>query len=220
MGRSLLIVAVAICLQALSAQAQQRQSGHQTVGTGMVTVLTDGIAEPSGQGTLAINELAARLGQIGKMRVLPVAGQGGAENVRDLLYLRGVDLAILNSDILAYLDQVRRFPDARRRIRYVTHLLDQKVYLLARQEFSNIEDLRGRRVMVLSRSGGSYTTAIALFGLLKIEVTLQSPGPDAALGDAGYPEFDAILLLSGELSRLRLGAQLRDFRVMPITVTQ
>jgi TRAP-type uncharacterized transport system substrate-binding protein len=187
----------------------------------VVTVLTDGIAEPNGQGTLAVNELAERLGQIGKMRVLPIAGHGGAENVRDLLYLRGVDLAILNSDILAYLDQARQYPDARRRIRYVTHLLDQKVYLLARKEFSNIEDLRGRRVIVLSRSGGSYTTAIALFGLLKIEVTLQSPGPDAVIGDAGFPDFDAALLLSGELSRLHVGAQLReDYRLLPITMTQ
>jgi uncharacterized protein len=218
---SLWIVAVAICLHALSAHAQQRQSSHETVGTGMVTVLTDGIAEPNGQGTLAVNELAERLGQIGKMRVLPIAGHGGAENVRDLLYLRGVDLAILNSDILAYLDQARQYPDARRRIRYVTHLLDQKVYLLARKEFSSIEDLRGRRVIVLSRSGGSYTTAIALFGLLKIEVTLQSPGPDAVLGDAGFPEFDAALLLSSELSRLRVGAKLReDYRLLPITMTR
>ena len=214
------IVAVAICLHALSAHAQQRQSGQETVGTGMVTVLTDAIAEPNGQGALAVNELAARLGQIGKMRVLPIAGHGGAANVRDLLYLRGVDLAILNSDILAYLDQVRQYPDARRRIRYVTHLLDQKVYLLARKEFSNIADLRGRRVMVLSRSGGSYTTAIALFGLLKIEVTLEWPGPDAVLGDAGYADFDAALLLSSELSRLRVGAPLREgFRLLPVTMT-
>jgi hypothetical protein len=217
---SLRIVVVAICLHALSAHAQQRRSDQETVGTGMVTVLTDGIAEPNGQGTLAVNELAERLGQIGKMRVLPIAGHGGAENVRDLLYLRGVDLAILNSDMLAYLDQARQYPDARRRIRYVTQLLDQKVYLLARKEFSNIEDLRGRRVVVLSRSGGSYTTAIALFGLLKIEVALQLPGPDAILGDAGFPDFDAALLLGSELSRLRVGAQLReDFRLLPIIMT-
>jgi uncharacterized protein len=214
------IVAVAICLQALSAHAQQRQGSHEKVGTGMVTVLTDGIVEVNGQGTLAVNELAERLGQIGKMRVLPIAGHGGAENVRDLLYLKGVDLALLNSDILAYLDQARQYPDARRRIRYVTHLLDQKVYLLARKELSNIEDLRGRRVIVLSRSGGSYTTAIALFGLLKIELRLETAGPDAVLGDAGSPDFDAVLLLSSELSRLRVGAQLREnFRQLPITMT-
>jgi len=217
---ALRLVAVAICLQALSAHAQRRQPDQETVGTGMVTVLTDGIADPSGQGTLAVNELAERLGQIGKMRVLPIAGHGGDENVRDLLYLKGVDLAILNSDVLAYLEQAHKYPDARRRIRYVTQLRDQKVYLLTRKEFSNIEHLRGRRVMVLSRSGGSYTTAIALFGLLKIEVRLQAPGPDDVLGDAGSADFDAALLLSSELPRLRLGAQLHeDFRLMPIAMT-
>jgi hypothetical protein len=218
---SLRIVAVTICLHVLSAHAQHRQRAHETVGAGMVTVLTDGIAEPNGQATLAVNELAERLRQIGRMRVLPIAGHGGAENVRDLLYLKGVDLAILNSDVLAYLDQARQYPDARRRLRYVTHLLDQKVYLLARKEFSTIEDLRGRRVFVPSRSSGSYTTAIALFGLLKIEVMLQWPGPDAVLGDAGFPDFDAALLLNSELARLRVGAQMREgFRLLPITLTR
>src|SRR5262245_28675929 len=221
MGRfALRLVAVAICLRALSAQAQRRQSEQATVATGMVTVLTDGIADPNGQGTLAVNELAERLGQVGKLRVLPIAGQGGAENVRDLLYLKGVDLAILNSDILAYLDQARKYPDARRRIRYVTQLLDQKVYLLARKEFSGIEQLRGRRVMVPAQSGSSYTTAVALFGLLKIEVKLIAPGPDAGLAEAGSADFDAALLLGGELARLRLGAEARqDFRLLPIALT-
>ncbi|HEU0059118.1 MAG TPA: hypothetical protein VFR19_04500 [Hyphomicrobiaceae bacterium] len=221
MGSLLLgFVAVAICLSALSAQAQRRPSDQETVATGMVTVLTDGIADPNGQGTLAVNELAERLGQIGTLRVLPIAGHGGDENARDLLYLKGVDLAILNSDLLAYLEQARKYPDARRRLRYVTHLLDQKVYLLARKEFSSIEQLRGRRLLVLSRSGSSYATAIALFGLLKIEVKLQWPGPDAVLGDAGSTDFDAVLLLSSELNRLRLGAQLREnFRLLPISMT-
>jgi ABC-type amino acid transport substrate-binding protein len=211
-------MAVAMCLQVASAHAQQRQSGRQAVGTDMVTVLTDGIADPNGQVTLAINELAARLGHVGKMRVLPIAGHGGAENARDLLYLKGVDLAVLNSDILAYLDQTRQYPDARRRLRYVTHLVDQKIYLLARKQFSNIEDLRGRRVIVLSRS---TATASALFGLLQIEVKPESAGADAVLGDAGLANFDAALLLGSELSRLRVGAQLReDFRILPILMTQ
>jgi TRAP-type uncharacterized transport system substrate-binding protein len=214
------VVTVAAALFAPAAHAQ-RQSPHEVVTTGSVTVLTDGIAEPNSPGTLAVNELAERLGQIGKMRVLPIAGHGAAANVRDLLYLRGVDLAILNSDILAYLDQVRQYPDARRRIRYVTHLLDQHVYLLARKEFNAIADLQGRKLVVLSPGGGGHTTAVALFGLQKIEVALQALGQDAILDDATLDKFDGALLLSGELSRLRLGTQVRqEFRLLPIPMTQ
>jgi len=137
------IMAVVIGLLAPAAHAQ-RPDNRGMVGVGTVTILTDGIAEPRSQAAQAVNELAGPLSEIGKMRVLPIAGRGAAANVRDLLYLRGIDLAILNSDVLAFLDETRQYPDARRRIRYVTHLLDQQIYLLVRKEFGAIEDLRGR----------------------------------------------------------------------------
>ena len=56
-------------------------------------------------------------------------------NVRDLLQLKGVDFAVLNSDIFPFLQQTRQYPNAQKQIRYVTHIYSQKVYLLARKEF-------------------------------------------------------------------------------------
>ena len=157
------IVAVVIGLLAPAAHAQ-RQSTREMVGVGTVAILTDGVAEPSSQGAQAVNELAERLSEVGKIRVLPIAGRGAGANVRDLLYLRGIDLSILNSDVLAFLEETRQYPDALRRIRYVTHLFDQQVYLFARKEFNALENLRGRKLLVLSAGGGSHTTAITLFG--------------------------------------------------------
>src|SRR5215831_7910925 len=210
------IMAVVIGLLAPAAHAQ-RQDTREMVGVGTVTILTDGVAEPRSQGGQAVNELAGRLG---KMRVLPIAGRGAAANVRDLLYLRGIDLAILNSDVLAFLDETRQYPDARRRIRYVTHLLDQQVYLFVRKQFDAIEDLRGRKLVVLSAGGSSHTTAITLFGLQKIEITLEALGFDAVLDDAALGKVDGALLLSGELGRLRLTARmLQEFRLLPIPMT-
>jgi len=209
-------MAVVIGLLAPAAHAQ-RQDTREMVGVGTVTILTDGVAEPRSQGGQAVNELAGRLG---KMRVLPIAGRGAAANVRDLLYLRGIDLAILNSDVLAFLDETRQYPDARRRIRYVTHLLDQQVYLFVRKQFDAIEDLRGRKLVVLSAGGSSHTTAITLFGLQKIEITLEALGFDAVLDDAALGKVDGALLLSGELGRLRLTARMgQEFRLLPIPMT-
>jgi TRAP-type uncharacterized transport system substrate-binding protein len=214
------IMAVVIGLLAPAAHAQRKDT-REMVGVGTVTILTDGVAEPRSQGAQAVNELAGRLGQVGKMRVLPIAGRGAAANVRDLLYLRGIDLAILNSDVLAFLDETRQYPDARRRIRYVAHLLDQQVYLFVRKEFDALEDLRGRKLVVLSAGGGSYTTAFTLFGLQKIEITLEALGVDAVLDDAALGKVDGALLLSGELGRLRLTARMgQEFRLLPIPMTQ
>ena len=213
------VLAGAIGLLAVSAHAQ-RQRPPDVVGAGTIAILTDGIVEPNGRATLAVNELAGLPRQSGNVRVLPVAGHGAAANVRDLLHLRGVDLAILNSDVLAFLEHTAEFPQARRRLRYITHLFDQKIYLLVSREFRTIEDLRGRKLAILSRDGGSHTTATTLFGLQKIDVTLEPLGSDAVLDDASIKKFDGALLLSGDLTRVRLSAQARqELRALPIVLT-
>ena len=202
--------AIGLLALALPADAEQRQMAPATA-RGTVTVLTDGISEPNGGATRAINELAKETGNI---RVLPIAGHGAVANVRDLLRLRGVDFAVLNSDIFAFLEQTHQYPDARKQFRYITHIYSQKVYLLTRKEFKTINDLRGRNLAVPSRGAGSHTTAMTLFNLLGIDVVLHS-GVDLDVFDIG--SFDGILLLGDELARAHLSAQARrDLQVMPI----
>jgi uncharacterized protein len=213
------VMTAAMGLLALSAQAP-RPRPAEVDGAGTVTILTDGIADPHSRAARAVNELAERRSELGNIRVLPIAGHGASANVRDLLYLRGVDLAILNSDILEFLSQSRQYPDARTRIRYVTHLFDQKIYLLARKEFNRIEDLRGRKVAVLSRGSGSATTAATLFALSNTNVALEELGPDAILNDAAFAKLDAALLLSDELARVDLGVETRKgLRAVPIPLS-
>ena len=206
----LIAIAIGLLALALPTDAEQQQKAPATA-RGTVTVLTDGIAEPNGGATRAINELAKEIGDI---RVLPIAGHGAVANVRDLLRLRGVDFAVLNSDIFPFLEQTRQYPNAQKQFRYVTHIYSQKVYLLTRKEFKTINDLRGRKLAVPSRGAGSHTTAMTLFNLLGIDVVLHS-GVD--LDDFNVGSFDGILLLGDELARARLSAQARrDLQVMPI----
>lgn len=211
----LMAAATGLLALTLSAHAERQRPPERP---GSVTILTDGIAEPNSRATRAINELAKDIGNVrGNVRVLPIAGHGAAANVRDLVQLRGVDLAVLNSDIFLFLDHTRQYPTARNHIRYVTHIYNQKVYLLARKEFSTIEDLRGRKLGVLSSGAGSHTTAMTLFGVLGIDVALHALGPDAFLDDPSLEKLDGVLLLSDELARVRLSAQARhDLRVLPI----
>jgi uncharacterized protein len=211
------VLAGAIAVVALSAQAP-RPRPADAVRT--VTILTDGIADPNSRAARAANALADRPAELGGIRVLPIAGQGAVGNVRDLLNLRGVDLAILNSDILEFLAQTRQLPGARTRIRYVTHLFDQKVYLLVRKELASLSDLRGRKLAVLSKGGGSHVTAVTLFGLSGIEVALEQLGQDAILDEASLSKVDGALLLSDELARVHLGADARaTLRALPIPLT-
>jgi uncharacterized protein len=211
--------AVLISLHATSAYAAP-PNPRTEVRNGLVSVLTDGIVDPGGRATQAINQLADYASRLANVRVLPIAGHGGVANVRDLLYLRGVDLAVLNSDVLAFLDQTRQYPDARRRIRYVTHLFDQKVFLLVRKDINAVEDLRGRRLVVLSEAGASRVTATVLFGLRKVDVAVEAIGPGEVLDDTGLGKFDGALLLGDELVRVRFGVQMRQgYHLLPIAMT-
>jgi TRAP-type uncharacterized transport system substrate-binding protein len=213
------VIPAMICLLVSSVYAQA-PNPRTEARKGLVSVLTDGIADPGSRATRAVNQLADYASHLTNVRVLPISGHGAAANVRDLLYLRGVDFAVLNNDVLAFLDQTGQYPDARRRIRYVTHLFDQKVFLLVRNDINAIEDLRGRRLVVLSEAGASRVTAKALFGLRKIDVTVEAIGPGELVDDGSLGKFDGVLLLSDELDRVRIGAQMRqDFHLLPIALT-
>jgi polar amino acid transport system substrate-binding protein len=186
--------------------------------TGQVSILTDGLADPDSRASRAINQLAAR-GRIGAVRVLPVSGQGGAANARDLLRLHNVDFAVVNSDVLAFL-QLTRQADGRKSLRYVTSLFDDKVFVLARRDIDALAGLRGRRLVVLSDGGDGFVTAKTLFGLSRIEVTVEMMPKGAVLDDAALRAYDGALVFGDELRRVRLGAALRDdYHLVPVALT-
>ncbi|MDX2205372.1 MAG: hypothetical protein NW223_21670 [Hyphomicrobiaceae bacterium] len=193
---------------------------RQVASAATVTILTDGVADTSGLAAQAINELAEALGRAGKLRVLPIAGLGAVNNVRELLYLPGIDFAILNSDIFSYLDLTRQFPEGRRRIRHVVQLHDQLVLLLARKKFKSVQELEGRRVLTMAAGGGGNVTAATVFGLQGIPIKLETLQPGQTLDDARLADVDAVLLLSGEYGRAKLGELTRqEFHVLALPLT-
>ncbi len=50
-----------------------------------------------------------------RLRVLPIIGKGSVQNIDDLLHLRGVDIAIVQSDVLAFIRAQKSAPDVERR---------------------------------------------------------------------------------------------------------
>src|SRR5262245_30807983 len=183
MRRLLMPIATAAVGLVMVLSGGEAQDRSETPKSDAITILTDSILEPSGPATLAIYNLVDQLESSAKIRVLPVAGLGAQANVRDLLSLRDIDIAVLNSDIFAFLDQTHEFPSARRQLRQLAHLYDQHVYLLARRSFNALEDLRGRSLIVGAQHGGSHITATALFGLQNIDVTLVPVGHETILDD-------------------------------------
>ena len=64
------------------------------------------------------DEMAQVLDDGDNLRVLPMVTYGAASNLEDLLYLRGVDVAITQSDVFEYFKSQRKISNLDGRINY------------------------------------------------------------------------------------------------------
>jgi len=72
-----------------------------------------------------------------------IVTRGPTENVNDLLYLRGVDMAIISSDSLEeYKSQV---PDIQQRLTYILNLFPSELHIFVRPEFNRSGTWPARR---------------------------------------------------------------------------
>jgi TRAP-type uncharacterized transport system substrate-binding protein len=100
------------------------------------------------------------------LHVLPIVTRGPTENVADLLYLRGVDVAIINSDSL---EQFRiKIPDIQQRITYILSLFPSELHILVRPEVKSLDDLKGRKVNFNTQGTAAAYSGPLIFDKLKL----------------------------------------------------
>src|SRR5712691_9467092 len=131
-------------------------------------------------------------------RVLPVVGQGALQNLTDLKLLRGIDMAILQVDVLDYARQQNLFPGLEYWATYITKLYNEEFHLLARQDIKSASDLANQKVNVDLRGAGTAITATRLFDVLKIPVTTTNDDQEVALDKLRNGEIAAIAFVAGK----------------------
>lgn len=108
------------------------------------------------------------------LRVVPMIGSGAVRNVEDVLYLKGVDLAMTFADTLDFMEKQGVHPNIKTRVRYVTRLWDTELHIVASKKFKSIYDLEGQKVNFSSIGSGTYLTMTNLFEAHGLEVDVQS----------------------------------------------
>ena len=88
-------------------------------------------------------EIARVVNEEDKLHVIPIVTRGATENVNSLLYLRGVDAAIINTDALD--DYKAQVPFIKGRLVYILSLFPSELHIFARPEIRSLEDLRAKR---------------------------------------------------------------------------
>ena len=150
-------------------------------------------------------------------RVLPVVGKGALQNLTDLKLLRGIDMAILQVDVLDYARQQNIVSGIEYWASYITKLYNEEFHLLARREIGSVANLANRRVNVDLRGAGTAITAARLFDLLKIPVTMVNDDQQVALAKMRRGEIAAIAFVAGKPAPLFVGLSDKDgFHFLPI----
>jgi TRAP-type uncharacterized transport system substrate-binding protein len=104
------------------------------------------------------------------LRVIPLVTFGAVGNVSDLLYLKGVDVAITQSDALDYFKRDMNIPRIGERIHYVSPMFHNDVHICARPEFKSLKDLEGKKVSFNTRGSAANLTGQIVFRRLNINV--------------------------------------------------
>jgi TRAP-type uncharacterized transport system substrate-binding protein len=115
-------------------------------------------------------EIARNVNDPEAMRVLPVVTQGATNNVKDLLYLKGIDIAITNADVLEHFKTVEKIPSIEKRINFISEMAISEVHIVVRPEINSLKDLEGKKVSFHTAGAGSSTTAPIIFRRLGINV--------------------------------------------------
>jgi uncharacterized protein len=130
------------------------------------------------------NSLANDIGIVtsdDKLRVISVTTATGVQNVRDLVYLRSIDLAFTNVRVLnGFLASGELGTDLKRQIVYVAPLTTEEAHILVQPEINSLEDLRGKKVSFHLAGSSSALAGAYIFKALGIDVKVFNfPQPDA-----------------------------------------
>lgn len=150
-------------------------------------------------------DLAATLNDGDELRVVPVVGVGGAQNIRDVRSLKGIDIGITQSNILQnYRRQnTEQIGDKEgRRLVYIAKLFEEEVHVIAKDTITSISQLRGKKVNLDEVGSGTQFTMRDVFRALGIKIEEVNLPDDLALEKVKNGEIAASVLVAGKSAPL------------------
>ena len=154
----------------------------------------------AGQAGSTDARIAADLAQVlndDRLRVLPIQGNGSAQNLVDLSALKGIDIAIVYGNPLMQAIRDHTFPK-RNAVRYIANLFQEEVHILARNDITRLGDLNNKPVAIGSLGSDGALIANILFTILGVSPTYQYDNDTTALDRLRLGEVAALVIVGGE----------------------
>jgi TRAP-type uncharacterized transport system substrate-binding protein len=223
-------------LQSTHAQAQTRPKVKTSIAPRVpiypeerrtiekVNAWTLGLAAglPEGAPLRFATELARVVDDGTELRVLPIVTRGVFDNLYDLLYLRGVDAAIVYSDVLEHFKNDPNIANIERRVGYLMHLFPSEVHVFVRPEIKSLQDLAGKPVNFNTRGTAAAYSGPLIFDRLGIKIDAKfDPHPSALSDMAKSEKYAAVVFVSTKPLDPFARRQWPDgFKFLPVPLTE
>jgi TRAP-type uncharacterized transport system substrate-binding protein len=189
-------------LQPVEAQTQavqpQRITSSQAIQQERMNAWTVGLAAGQLEGAPIrfATEIARVVDDGPNMVVLPIVTRGPVENLNALLYLRGVDMAIVNSDALE--EYKAQLPDIQKRVVYLLNLFPSELHIFVRPEIRSLQDLAGKKVNFNTLGTAAAYTGPLIFSRLGIDVEKTFIPHQVALEQMRKGEMAAVVFITSK----------------------
>jgi TRAP-type uncharacterized transport system substrate-binding protein len=144
-------------------------------------------------------DLAEQLNDGDSLRILPIAGIGGPRNIRDVRYVKGIDIGLTQTDVLNNLRRSNeRMGQVENKIVYIAKLFNEEVHLVAGAGITSINQLKGRKVNLDAKGSGTGYSMRDIFRMLNIEVEEVSMSQAEAIEKVRSGQIAATALIAGK----------------------
>ena len=170
MGLALPLLALLFSLPEASAQAPETTARAARTYSSRINDGTLGVISGGADGTYI--RIAADLANVldgENLQVIPMIGRGSLQNLKDIMYLRGTDIGIVQMDAREALKSEGLQDKAVERLRYIARLYNEEVHIVATSEITDIRQLQGKKVNIDKVGSGTNLTARLIFQKLGIQ---------------------------------------------------
>jgi uncharacterized protein len=151
----------------------------------------------------AATDLAAVLNDSDRLRILPIIGVGGTQNIRDVRYLKNVDIGLTQMSVLdSFRSSNQTLGKYDDKIVYISKLFNEEVHLIAAAEITSIAQLAGRKVNIDADRSGTAFMMRDVFKRLGIKVEEVNLSQPEALEKLRAGEIAATAYVAGKSAKM------------------
>ena len=176
---------------------------------------------PDGGFVRFASEMARTMDDGDNMRLIPMVTRGTTTNIADLLYLRGVDVAITYADAFDFYSKQSGLANISDRIRYALRFFIADIHIYARDEFKSLQDLRGQKVAVGTSGVAAALTGPLIFRRLGIDIQTVPVGGPVALERLHGGQVAAMVYVAAQPGELFKGMKADPgYHFLPVPYTK